>query len=180
MVICVPLSGNWGDADDVGIPVDDLITSVKNAIVRANISVTDPGRDLAVTSVYLRLNTVATARVGGGLDFRVPFIGMKVKLGGAITRQNTQTIEVTLVPDGTLIETRDTDVETVLVDAIETVRAVLARAAGGDDPFTLRHSGVELSFGVAQDGTISLGIDGELKDEITHTLRATIARPGEH
>jgi hypothetical protein len=176
----VSLSDSWGDADDVGMPVDDLISSVKNAIARANISVTDPGRDLAVTSVYLQLNTVATVRVGGGLDFRVPFIGMKVKVGGAITRKNTHTIELTLVPEAAVIPTRDTDVEAILVDAIETVRAVMARAAEGDDPFTLRDSGVELSFGVAQDGTISLGIDGELTDEITHTLRVTIARPSEH
>ena len=87
---------------------------------------------------------------------------------------------MTLVPEAAVIPTRDTDVEAILVDAIETVRAVMARAAEGDDPFTLRDSGVELSFGVAQDGTISLGIDGELTDEITHTLRVTIARPSEH
>jgi hypothetical protein len=36
MVISVPLTGSWGDADDVGMPVDDLITSVKNAITRAS------------------------------------------------------------------------------------------------------------------------------------------------
>jgi hypothetical protein len=86
MVICVPLSGNWGDAYDVGIPVDDLITSVKNAI------------------------------------------GMKVKLGAAITRQITQTIE--------------------------TVRAVLARAAEGDDPFTLRRT-------LAPGGAMGAGHRGE-------------------
>lgn len=57
------------------------------------------------------------------------------------------------------------------------MRAVTARVADGDDPFTLQDSAVELSFGVAQDGTISLGIDGELKDETTHTMRVTIARP---
>ena len=36
---------------------------------------------------------------------------------------------------------------------------------------------VELSFGVASDGSIALGVDGELKDEVTHTMRLTIARP---
>ena len=63
------------------------------------------------------------------------------------------------------------------MEAIETMRAIMTSAAEGDDPFTLLDSLVELSFGVAEDGTISLGIDTELKDEITHTMRVTIARP---
>ena len=174
----MPLSGNRLPADD-GLPVNDLIAEIKHAIKAANISVRDPGRDLAVTSVYLRLHTVATLKAGGGLDFRIPFIGMKVRIGGSVTRENTHLMEMTLIPDAApVIETRDTPVEAVLVDAIETVRAVMARAAADDDPFTLRDSAVELSFGLAADGTISLGLDGELRDEVTHTMRVTIAPPG--
>ena len=177
-MILVPASVNWAAAD-VGVPVNDLVTAVKNAIKTANVSVTDTDRDLAVTSVYLRLNTVLTVTAGGGLDFRVPFIGMKVKIGGSVTRQDTHTMEMTLIPEDSpaVIETRDVSVEDILVDAIETVRAVMAHADGGDDPFTLRDSAVELSFGVAENGTISLGIDGELKDEVTHMMRLTIGRP---
>jgi hypothetical protein len=175
----VPPFSSWsaGAADDLGIPVDDLITAVKNAIQQANVSVTNPGRDLAVTSIYLKLNTVATEKAGGGLDFRVPFIGLAIKVGAAVTRQRTHTMELTLVPDGTVIETRSAPVEVVLVQAIETVRAILTRAGCGDDPFTLQDSAVELAFGVAADGSISLGFDGELHDEITNTLRLTITRP---
>jgi hypothetical protein len=57
------------------------------------------------------------------------------------------------------------------VEAIQTLRTVIARAAEGDDPFVLKDSNVELAFAVAEDGTISLGVEGELKDEITHTMR---------
>ena len=138
---------------------------------------TNPDRDLAVTSVYLKLNTVATAKVGGGLDFRLPFIGLKVKIATSVTRQRTHTMELTLAPEDTVIETRGSQVDAVLVEAIETVRAVMARAAEGDDPFTLSDSSMELSFGVSQDGSISLGVDGDLADEITHTLRVSIAKP---
>jgi hypothetical protein len=52
-VIPVPLSGS----DDFGVPVDELIAAIKKAIKVANVSVTNPGRDLFVTSVYLRLST---------------------------------------------------------------------------------------------------------------------------
>lgn len=159
------------------MPVDDLITAVKSAIQQANISAANPDRDLAVTSVYLKLNTVATAKAGGGLDFRVPFIGLKVKVGTSVTRQRTHTMELTLIPEATVIETRGSQVDVLLTEAIETVRAVMARAAEGDDPFALQDSAMDLSFGVSRDGTISLGVDGELTDEITHTLRITIAKP---
>jgi hypothetical protein len=175
----VPLSGSGYSADGIGVPVQEVVTAVKNAIKTANVSVADPDRDLAVTSVYIRLNTVATTTAGGSLDFRVPIIGLKMKLGGSVTRQSTHVMEMTLIPEaGPVIETRDLQAEAVLVDAIETVRAVMASAAGGDDPFTLQDSAVELSFGVTSNGSISLGIDGELTDEATHTLRMTIARPG--
>jgi len=173
-VIRVPLSAS----DDLGIPVDELIDAIKRAIKVASISVTDPGRDLAVTAVTLRLAVVATRGLGGSLDFRVPLIGARVKVGGSVTRQDTHLMELTLIPDDTpVIETRGAPVDVALVEAIETVRAVMARAAAGNDPFVLRDGTVELSFGVAADGTIALGIDGELKDEVTHTMRLTIARP---
>ena len=120
---------------------------------------------------------MATRTAGGSVDFRVPLIGMRLNVGGTVTRQNSQLIEMTLVPDDSrLVETRGTAVDAALAEAIETVRATVARAAEGDDPFTLQDSAVELTFGVAADGTIALGIDGELKDEVTHTMRLTIAR----
>ena len=173
-MIRVPLSAS----DDRGIPVDQLIDAIKRAIKAASISVTDPGRDLAVTAVTLRLAVVATRGLGGGLDFRVPLIGARVKVGGSVTRQDTHLMELTLIPEDTpVIETRGAPVDAVLVEAIETVRAVMARAAAGDDPFVLRDGTVELSFAVAADGAIALGIDGELRDEVTHTMRLTIARP---
>ena len=90
-----------------------------------------------------------------------------MKVGGSVTRQDTHLMELTLIPEDTpVIETRGAPVDVVLVGAIETVRAVMARAAAGDDPFVLRDGTVELSFGVASDGSIALGVDGELKDEV--------------
>ena len=180
--IPVPLSANWPAADAAGVPVGDLISSIKHAIKLANISATDPDRDLTVASVFLKLNTVATCSAGGSLDFRVPFIGMQLKIGGSVKRQHTHAIEMTLIPQtaAPIFETRDTPVEVIIVEAVETVRAVMTRAAEGDDPFILQDTLIELSFGVTEDGNISLGIDGELANEITHTMRLTIAKPGTH
>ena len=86
------------EVSDTGVAVDEVVSAVKNAIKLANISATDTGRTCESTSFQLILNTVATATAGGGVDFRVPFLGMKLSLGGTVTRRDTHTIDITLVP----------------------------------------------------------------------------------
>jgi hypothetical protein len=167
------------DVTDSGVPVDQLVAAVKNAICRANISSTDTGRDLRVTAAYLKLNAIAATTAGGKLDFRIPLLGLKLALGRSVTRQDTHTLEMTLIPTDLSPghEIRDSSVETALVNAIDMLRTVMAGADGGNDPFVLKDSTVELSFAVTDDGSISLGIDGDFKDEITHTLRLTLEPP---
>ena len=72
---------------DEGVPVDTLISVVKDSIKRAGVSRTSQARDLQVASVQLILEVVASKTAGGGLDFRVPFIGMKLRVGGKVTRR---------------------------------------------------------------------------------------------
>ena len=49
--------------------------------------------------------------------------------------------------------------------------------AEGEDPWVLLASTIDISFAITQTGTISLGVDGELSDEVTQTLRLGLA-PG--
>jgi hypothetical protein len=49
------------------------------------------------------------------------------------------------------------------------------KAAEGDDPWLLSESTIDISFAITQIGTISLGVDGELANELTHTLRVGLA-----
>jgi hypothetical protein len=72
---------------------------------------------------------------GGGLDFRVPFIGMKLRVGGKVTNKDTHAIDISLVPpeERATRQMRGGDVEDVLENAIATVRAVVAEAAAGKD-----------------------------------------------
>ena len=155
-----------------GVPVQDVIAAVKLAIKEANVSATDEGRDLQVDSVKLILHALATRTVGGGLSFTVPFIGMPVRLGTKVTKSDTHEIEINLIPPGQDAEheIREAPLDLALVDAIETVRAVVASTAGGDDPFALNDAKITLSFAVTADGDISIGIDGSMTDEVTHTL----------
>lgn len=155
-----------------GVPIQELIATIKQAIKMANVSNADLDRDVRVGSVQIILNTVATRSLGGGVDFRVPFIGMPIKFGNKLTRQDTHQIDINLIPPDLQgrPELRDGDLASVFVDAINTIRAVVADAATGDDPFALTESKVDISFAVTAEGTVSLGIDGGLANELTHTL----------
>jgi hypothetical protein len=157
-----------------GVPVDELISVVKNSVKRGGVSRTSDSTDLRVGSVQLILEVVATRSAGGSLRFRVPFIGMDLGFGVKVTKQDTHTIDVTLVPPGQPAdgsrEIRGGDVEDVLVEAIAAIRETMASAALGDDPWLLSEGSVNISFAVTETGSISLGADGELGRELTHTL----------
>ena len=155
-----------------GVPIQDVIEAVKLAIKEANVSETDEGRDLRVGSVRLVLHAIAVRAVGGGLTFTVPFIGMPVRFGTKLTKSDTHEIEINLAPLEleTGEEVREGSIDLALVESIATVRAVLASAASGDDPFILNDAKITLSFAVTAEGTISIGIDGSMSDEVTHSL----------
>jgi hypothetical protein len=155
-----------------GVPVEDVITAVKLAIKEASVSTTDQDRDLRVNSVKLVLHALATRAVGGRLNFTIPFIGMPVRLGTKVTKSDTHEIEINLAPPALEAgeEVREAALDLALVDAIETVRAVVASSSDGDDPFALHEAKITLSFAVTAEGDISIGIDGSMSDEVTQTL----------
>jgi hypothetical protein len=165
---------------DSGVPVDTLVGVVKEAVKRANVSRTSATTDLRVASVQLKLAVVATTSAGGGLSFRVPFIGMNLNASAKISAKDTHTIDITLVPpqERPRREVRGGDVEQILVQAITTIRDVMASAAAGDDPWVLETSQVDISFAVTKTGSISLGAEGELASEVTNTLRLGLV-PGD-
>lgn len=162
---------------DEGVTLNSLIAAVKASVKRAGISRTSRGRDLQVASVQLILEAIASETAGGGLDFRIPFIGMKLKLGGKVTKKDTHTIDITMVPpENAGREVRGgEDIEEALVNAITAIRTVTAQAVQGDDPWVLSESAIDISFAITQTGSISLGVDGELSNELTHTLRLRLA-----
>jgi hypothetical protein len=99
---------------------------------------------------------------------------MKLSVGAKVTKKDTHTIDITLMPPEER-PTRGGDVSEVLVSAIATIRDVMTQAAMGDDPWALSTGIIDISFAITQTGTISLGADGELANELTNTLRLTLA-----
>jgi Trypsin-co-occurring domain 2 len=127
---------------DQGIPVDTLISVVKDSIKQAGVSDTSRARDLKVASVHLILEVVASKGAGGGLTLCVPFIGMKLSIGGKVTKKDTHTIDITLVPpaERAARQVRGGEVQDILVDAITTIRDVMRSAAGGTIPGSFRRA----------------------------------------
>jgi hypothetical protein len=162
---------------DEGVPVGTLISVVKESIKRAGVSRALRTRDLQVASVQLILDVMVSKTAGGRMDFRVPFIGMKLSVGAKVTKKDTHTIDITLVPPRgqPTRQVRGGEVEDVLVNAIATIRDVMTQAAEGDDPWVLAAGTIDLSFAITRTGSISLGADGELANELTHTLRLRLA-----
>jgi Trypsin-co-occurring domain 2 len=121
------------------VPVETLISAIKDSIMQAGVSRTSQSWDLRVASVQLILEVVASTSTGGGLTFCVPFIGMTLSIGAEVTRKDTHTIDLTLVPpeERDARQVRGGAVQDVLVNAISTVRAVMRTGATGDDPWVL-------------------------------------------
>lgn len=157
------------------VPAEELVTEIQNAIKRANVN-GHASRDLVVRSAQLTLNVIAATSGGGKIDFRVPVIGLRLSIGAKVARTDTHTITVTLVPpDPDEHEVRTGEVSHVLVEAIETIRRIINAAAAGPERMLMDSSSVELTFAVTEEGTISLGVDGELRDELTHTVKLEFA-----
>jgi len=156
---------------NAGVPVEILIDTVKEAVQRAGVSSSASQGDLRVESVQIVLQALATKAAGGTLDFRIPFIGMNLRAGTKVTGQHTHVIDMTLKPPDRPTRAVRGNVEDALVDAIVTIRTAMVHAAASDDPWALSAATIDITFGVTKAGSISVGADGELANEVTHTLR---------
>jgi hypothetical protein len=155
--------------DNDGLAVEDLVTAVRRAA-----AVAGTGEDLVITGLELTLHAVAKREYGSKLEFRIPVIGMPVSFGSRVSRQDTHRIKVNLAPAAVVHEVRGGEVEESLVQAISTIRAVVAAGAAGPDAFEHRSSEVELSFAVTDSGSIALVGTADLAGEVTHTLKLAL------
>jgi len=156
------------DHSEDGVAITEILGQVKKAIKVANLSGQDT--DLKITKLKVGINAIATGTAGGGFDLQVPIIGMRLKAGGKVSPQDTHRIEVEMEPMPDRYEIRSGDVQRAIVDAAEAIRAISRSAMEGEDPFLVSKSSLSLSFLVTREGAITLGVEGELRDEITHHL----------
>jgi Trypsin-co-occurring domain 2 len=162
---------------DDGMPVDELIAEVKEALIEAGVTGNSHIAGLRVRSVRLTLKVVATEAGGGKVNFRVPFIGTNLTVGASHAQQDAHSIDITLVPPDRShpAGVHSADVQDILVSAIWRIRQAVASAADGEDPWFLSDATVDISFGVTKEKRISVVVEGNLSNETANTLRLTLA-----
>jgi hypothetical protein len=99
---------------------------------------------------------------------------MPVSFGAKLTTRDTHQIRISLAPSVSHEVRGGEEVEETLVQAIETVRAVVARGVADADTFEHRSSEIELSFAVTENGSVALVGTADLTGEITHPLKLTL------
>lgn len=160
---------------DAGMPVDELIAKVKDALIEAGVTSANSDADMRVRSVRLVLEVIATEGLGGRVNFRVPFIGTELSVGARRTQRDMHTIDITLVPPSQPSPgAARGNIRDVLVQAILRVRQTVACASEGRDPWYLSTATVDISFGVTKEGTISVAAEGGMTSETTNTLRLSL------
>ncbi|MGR3782360.1 MAG: hypothetical protein ACU0DT_13995 [Albimonas sp.] len=133
-----------------GVGLTPLVQTVKRAIVLLRTRTAEDGvvvidrRKLAFSKAVLELSLVSSLQAEGGFAFSV------VEAGADVTRENTQTLSVTLTPPrtgGVTPESVEDDAR-ALADMIQAAAQELGEALKGDPPLGVSELSATLRFQV--------------------------------
>jgi hypothetical protein len=157
---------------DNGTPVDQLIAAINKSIERASGSGASTRK---VVSVELILQIVVSDTVNLGLDFKVPFSGMKLSNGAQVTSEDTLTTYVTLLPPAHAARGDDCGGETedAILSVVTTIRDAITSAS--DDLRPLPSESVDIPFAITEAGILAAEADPGPASGVTHTLRLGLA-----
>jgi hypothetical protein len=165
---------------EIGADVEDVVRQVKEAVAAVQAAQAERGPDAAaveVVRVDLTIRTVATRSGGGEISVRVPFVGQDLGGGVAVSREQVQTVQLSLVPPTLVAKgTRRWDVSAELVAAILGIEDGLRRSAAAEPRFELDTAAVELNLVLGRDGRLSLLGRGSAGRELTHTVKLHLKR----
>ncbi|AKB28870.1 hypothetical protein MSSAC_2521 [Methanosarcina siciliae C2J] len=156
-------------AEDMGVQIDKIITKVKKAIREVEQRSYRSEIGVKVEKLDLKLKTFNSKE--GGLELKVPVVDLDLGLGGSISKEETHTIELTLIPVDDTRLFRDMEIEDNLVDLIMGIEQGIKNALIEVPRFKLQKASVELNFVVNAAGEISLVAKGEKKIETTNNLK---------
>jgi hypothetical protein len=142
-----------------------LVQDMKAAVLAAG----DRLREnyLKITKVELELRTVVQKSAGGGVSIRV------LEIDGDISRDETGTLSVTLVPAKGGLQLMAPPSEE-LIAAIVATAAASAEASQLPPRFDLTESTVTLDVGVTMSGKVQLFAHGAGSREKGHTMTITL------
>jgi NTP-dependent ternary system trypsin peptidase co-occuring protein len=125
-----------------------------------------------VERLALTLRAVAQRSGGGDVSLRIPVIGQEFGGGVDLSRQEVQTIELSLVPPtGVPKGVGKWDIKDELVGAILGIGEGVRKAAKAEPKFELQEAAVELNLVVGKEGRLSLVGKGSAGQEAAHTVK---------
>ena len=130
-----------------GLPVNQVIEAIKYEINQATIARDKREMVFEITSVDVILTGTASYQGEFGVSVEIPIVervaGAWVNVGGKLA--NTQTISLTLVPQGGAIQVAGSE-NLGLLPAIESVKSALRPTADNDLRFRLQSFDFDLQF----------------------------------
>ena len=155
---------------------NEVIRRVKEAVAAVQAEQAareaETGVTVQVERVELMLRAVAQRRGGGNISLRVPVLGQEIGGGVAVSRQQLQTIELSLVPPAVVAKgIGKWDIKNELAGAILGIEEGVRKAAQAEPKFELGKAAVELNLVVGRDGRLSLVGEGSAGQETAHTVR---------
>ena len=162
--------------ETISVDIDEVIRRVKEAVATVQIEqaarVAETSVTVQVEKVEVVLRAVAQRGGGGHISFRIPVLGQE--LGGSIgvSRQQLQTVKLSLVPPREVPKgIGKWDIRDELVGAILGIEEGVRKAAQMEPKFELGEAAVKLNLVVGRDGRLSLVGTGATSQETTHTVK---------
>ncbi|MGZ4848280.1 MAG: trypco2 family protein [Halobacteriota archaeon] len=159
------------DMSNDGINIDEIIVKVKRAIRDVERQSAMEDMQFKVDKLELTLKAFTSKDAGGKITLKMP---IEVSLGGKITDQKMQTIELTLVPAEEMRTFEYEDIEKDLVEAIYAIKEGIRNAAVESPKFKLQEATVGLDFVLDKEGNISIIAQGSGLSQVTHSLKLYI------
>ncbi|WP_440948422.1 trypco2 family protein [Methanosarcina sp. T3] len=156
-------------SENVGIQIDKIISKVKKAIREVEQQSYRSELGVKVEKLDLKLKTFNSKE--GGLELKVPVVDLDLGLGGSISKEETHTIELTLIPVDDTRLFGEEDIEDNLVELIMGIEQGIKNALVDAPRFKLQKASVELNFVVNAGGEISIVAKGEKEIETTNNLK---------
>lgn len=162
--------------ETIGIDIDEVIRRVKEAVATVQLAQTaraaETGVAVEVERLELTLRAVAQRSGGANINLRIPVIDQELGGGVDISRQELQTIELSLVPPtGVPKGIGNWDIKDELVGAILGIEEGVRKAAEAEPKFELKEATVELNLVVGREGKLSLVGKGSAGQEAAHTVK---------
>ncbi len=145
--------------------VIELVRAVKAAIAAAD----EDAYPMAVTQVDLELKTSFDAGVGGSAT-----VLKLVELGASVSREQVQTICISLKPQAGAVELMK-GVDEELKEGIRVVKAAVREASVSAPAFQLSEAKVSINVTVDAEGKVKIFFGPEAKWQNVHTATLTLA-----